>query len=147
MNFSTCPPRLIIIQSCYFDYRINKPFTCSRCVICVSRSVHSISTYYLCKGPWAFYLNYPQINGVVKFDHAEKTRSATERVTCAFVCLSHHFLFYSTVSFSMGSGISPLKTPNGSFEVWSGLGLVGCASIKRNNKLRFRHLVRWLSHP
>ena len=45
-----CPPRLIIIQSCYFDYRIDKPFTCSRCVICVSCSVHLISTYYVRKG-------------------------------------------------------------------------------------------------
>ena len=45
-----CLPCLIIIQSCYFDYRINKPFTCSRCVICVSCSVHLISTYYVRKG-------------------------------------------------------------------------------------------------
>ena len=33
-----CPkmylPSLIIIQSCYFDYRINKSFACSRCMIC-----------------------------------------------------------------------------------------------------------------
>ena len=58
----TCLPCLIIIRSCYFDYRINKPFICSRWVICVSCSVHSISTYYVCQGSWAFYLNYPQIN-------------------------------------------------------------------------------------
>ena len=32
---SVCPPRLIIIQSCYFDYRVNKPFTSSCCVIWV----------------------------------------------------------------------------------------------------------------
>ena len=36
-----CHARLINIQSCYFDYRINKPFTCFHCVICVSCSVHS----------------------------------------------------------------------------------------------------------
>ena len=30
---------LIIIQSCYCDYRISKPFTCSRCVICCSRDL------------------------------------------------------------------------------------------------------------
>ena len=35
----TCLPCLIIIQSCYFDYRINKLFACSRCVICVLYSV------------------------------------------------------------------------------------------------------------
>ena len=50
---------LTIIKSCYFDCTINKPFTCSRCVICVSCSVHVISTYYVRKGSWAFYLNYP----------------------------------------------------------------------------------------
>ena len=44
---------LIIIQSSYFDYRINKSFTCSRCVICVSCSVHVISRYYVRKGSWS----------------------------------------------------------------------------------------------
>ena len=38
-----CPPCLIIIQSFYCDCRINKPFACSRCFICVSCSVHVIS--------------------------------------------------------------------------------------------------------
>ena len=37
-------------SSCYFDYTINKPFGCSRCVICVSCSVQLNSTYYVCKG-------------------------------------------------------------------------------------------------
>ena len=46
--------RLIIIIKCYFDYWVNKPFTCSRCMICVSCSVHVISTYYMRKGSWAF---------------------------------------------------------------------------------------------
>ena len=41
---------LIIIKSCYFGNRINKPFTCSHCVICVSCSVHVIPTYYERKG-------------------------------------------------------------------------------------------------
>ena len=36
-----CQPCLVIIQSCYFDHRINKPFACSRCLICVSCSAHS----------------------------------------------------------------------------------------------------------
>ena len=40
-------------QSCFY-YRINKPFACSRCVICVSRSAHLNSTYYARKGSWAF---------------------------------------------------------------------------------------------
>ena len=44
-----CLPCLIIIQSCYFDYRTNKPFTCSGCVICILCSVHLISTYYVHK--------------------------------------------------------------------------------------------------
>ena len=45
---------LIIIQSCYCDYQINKTFACSRSLICVSCSVHLISTYYVRKGSWAF---------------------------------------------------------------------------------------------
>ena len=49
-------PCLIIIKSCYFDYRINKPFTCSRCVICVSCSGHAILTHYVRKGSWALFL-------------------------------------------------------------------------------------------
>ena len=40
-----CLPCLIIVQSCYFGYTMNKPFAFSRCVICVSCSVHLISTY------------------------------------------------------------------------------------------------------
>ena len=55
----TCPPCLIIIQSCYFDYSINKPFACSRCLICVSSSGHVISTYYVRKGSWAFLSSLP----------------------------------------------------------------------------------------
>ena len=44
-------PRLIIIKSCYFECRIiSKPFRCSRCVICMSCSVHVISTFYVRKG-------------------------------------------------------------------------------------------------
>ena len=33
---------LIIRKSCYFDYSMNRPFTRSRCVICVSRAAHVI---------------------------------------------------------------------------------------------------------
>ena len=49
-----CWARVVIMPSCYFDYRINKPFPYSRCVICISCSVHVISTYYVRKGSWAF---------------------------------------------------------------------------------------------
>ena len=52
-----CLPCLIIMQSCYFDYTIDTPLACSRCVICVSCCVHLISTYYVRKGLWAFYRN------------------------------------------------------------------------------------------
>ena len=51
-----CLPCLIIIKSCYFDIRMDKPFPCSRCVICVSGSVLLISTFYVRKGSWAFFL-------------------------------------------------------------------------------------------
>ena len=54
VNFYKNVCHLIIIQSCSFDYRIRKLFACSPCVICISCSVHFISTYYLHKGSWAF---------------------------------------------------------------------------------------------
>ena len=37
---------IVHIEHVCCDYRINTSFTCSRCLICVSRSVHVISTYY-----------------------------------------------------------------------------------------------------
>ena len=51
VNFSK-NASFMFIQSCYCDYRINKTLECSRSVICVSRSVHVISTYYARKGSW-----------------------------------------------------------------------------------------------
>ena len=64
-----CLPRLIIIQSRYLDYRVNILFVYPCCVICISFSVHLVWTYYVRKGSWAFfYLNYPQITEVGKFD-------------------------------------------------------------------------------
>ena len=39
-----------------FDYRINKPFTRSRCFISVSCSVHVISTYYMRKVSWDLFI-------------------------------------------------------------------------------------------
>ena len=50
-----CLPCLIIIQSC-FDYRINKLFICSRCVLCISFSVHLILVYYTHKGSCFFFI-------------------------------------------------------------------------------------------
>ena len=47
----------------YNFVRINKPLA-YRCLVCISCSVHVISTYYVRKGSWAFYLNYPQSNEV-----------------------------------------------------------------------------------
>ena len=62
---------LIIIQSCYFEYRINKPFACSRCVICVSCSICSrdLDVLHAQRIIGFFILIYPQINEVGKSDH------------------------------------------------------------------------------
>ena len=67
VNFSPpqiCPPCLIIIQSCYCDYRTNKPFTWSRCT--TRPKDHRL------------FLNYPQINEVGKSDQmaANKNNSS-----------------------------------------------------------------------
>ena len=69
-----CLPYLTIIQSCYFDYRMNQDFAFPRCVICVSCFRFTwISTFYARKGSWAFLdRNYPQINEVRKPDHMTK---------------------------------------------------------------------------
>ena len=48
-------PCLIIMRCYYFDCRINKLFTLSSYLICVSYSVHLISAYYVRKGSWAFF--------------------------------------------------------------------------------------------
>ena len=52
--------------------RISKPFACSCCVICISCPVHLILAYYVHKGSWAFYLNYPQINEGRQSDRMEE---------------------------------------------------------------------------
>ena len=43
----------LCLKSCSFEYyySTNRPFTCSGCLICVSCSVHMISTYCVRKGP------------------------------------------------------------------------------------------------
>ena len=77
-----CRPCLITIQSCYFENSIKKPSTCSRCLICVLRSVHVISTRIVRKGSWAFYLNYPQINEVSKAaDHTVNPSMTKAKLT------------------------------------------------------------------
>ena len=51
-----CRPCLIITKSCYvYVYRITKHFERSRFMVCVSRSVHVISTSCVRKGSWAFF--------------------------------------------------------------------------------------------
>ena len=50
-----------VIQSYYFDYRMNKPFAYSGCVICLSCFWSRCST---CARDKTFYLNYPQTNEV-----------------------------------------------------------------------------------
>ena len=64
---TSCRPCLIIIQSCYFDCRINKPFALSdpRLVIC-SRDLDVLHSQRIIG---FFNLNYPQFNEVGKSDH------------------------------------------------------------------------------
>ena len=47
---SVCRPCLIIMQSCYLDYRINKHIAFSRCMIWVSCSANLTSMFYARKG-------------------------------------------------------------------------------------------------
>ena len=78
-----CQPCLMIIKSCYFDYRTNKPFPCSHCLICVSCSVHVISTYNASKGSSRlFYLNCPNIRGW-------KIQSHGSQVQCIYDAILH----------------------------------------------------------
>ena len=48
--------------------------TCSGGVIFDSCSDHVILTYYVRKGSWVCYLNYPQINEVGKSDHVASNK-------------------------------------------------------------------------
>ena len=64
-----CLPCFIIMQSCYYDYRINKTFVCSRSwsafwtlVTLSPRTTHA-------KNSGLFYRNYPQIIEVGRSDH------------------------------------------------------------------------------
>ena len=89
-----CQPCSAISKSCYFDYRINKLFTCSRCLICVSCSVQKISTYYVRKGSWTFYLNYPQINEIRLSHHIVSAKSPYKPsyFQCCFLVLNLRIL-------------------------------------------------------
>ena len=59
-----CTLCLVIIKSCWLDYQINKPLTCSHSRICVSCSVHVITMYYVRKGSWAFYFGRWLVHGL-----------------------------------------------------------------------------------
>ena len=60
-----------VCRSCFMIIKswVNKSFVCARCVMCVSFSVHLILTYYVRKGSWIFYLDYPQIKEARNSDH------------------------------------------------------------------------------
>ena len=90
-----CRPCLIIrIKSCYFVFRINKPFTCSRCL---TRFVLSASTCAKDRNLFIifllFYLNYPQINEAQKSDPWMQWPSYPH--TCLLI---HVFWAYSSVT-------------------------------------------------
>ena len=78
-----CAPRELLKncvchESYYLDYRINKPFACSRCVIWVLCSVHVISTYYIRKGLCVCVLILlPTNNKVGKSNHMAVLSSTT----------------------------------------------------------------------
>ena len=61
MTKHICKPCSMNIKY-YFDYRHQA------LLICVSWSVPLILTYYVRKGSWAFYFDYPQINEVRKYN-------------------------------------------------------------------------------
>ena len=85
-----CLPCLIITQSCYFHYRINTLRVLSLRVL---RFV--FSTYYVRKGSWTFYLEYPQINEVGKSDHVEVFKGVVSPIIpSAPKCFSRHFIFH-----------------------------------------------------
>ena len=62
------------------------------CVICVSCSVHVISTYYARKRSWAFYLNYPQISEV---GHVKRANLDFTHPILSFYFYSFSFLSLS----------------------------------------------------
>ena len=66
-----CPPCLIIIQSCYFDYKINKPFAYSLHDLRFMLYSLNLDVLRAQRIIGYFNLNYPQINGGGKSDHVD----------------------------------------------------------------------------
>ena len=87
---------LIIMQSCYCDYRINKPFACSRCVICVSCSVHVILTCTTRAKDHGLFFNHQQIKEVEKSSHTvscQKLLATARRCGSGLFSLACFFFF------------------------------------------------------
>ena len=76
-------------MSAMFDNHFNKLFTCSRCVTCVSCSVHliSMSRCATCAKDYGLFLNlnYPQISEIGKSEVIEKLRNYS-RVAYFLLC-------------------------------------------------------------
>ena len=73
-----------LIQSCYFDHRIKKPFTCSR-----FRTLFTWSLCTMCAkdNRLSRYFSYPQINEAVKSAHMEELIAFTPSDWCTWL---HH---------------------------------------------------------
>ena len=102
-----CQPCLVIIQSCYFDYRINKPFAYSRRVICVSCSLdRDVRRSQRIIG---FYLNYPQISEV-----GNSEQMVVNGFLFSFIApctlLSDCSVFLLSVSFNLFAGTKHLES-------------------------------------
>ena len=80
-----CRPCLIIIQSCYFDCRINKPFAYSRCLVCISCSVHVISLATCAKDHVLFFI-FIQVKEVRRFD---RTGVKPNCFSCSQISVHH----------------------------------------------------------
>ena len=100
-----CLPCLINRKSCYFDYRINKLFTQSCCLVRISYSAHMMLTYYMYmhKGSSYKLLNlkqYPQINKVRKTDCVGWIYSALCSATLYLSSLQTHLTnsWYATIN-------------------------------------------------
>ena len=86
VNFiEMCLPCLIIMQSCYFDYRINNTFVCSRRLI----AFLALSLYLgvlLAQRILGIYLNYPQISGVGNSDPMDRTAEDRPSKNSVYIC-------------------------------------------------------------
>ena len=91
-----CRPCLIITQSCYCDSRINKPFTCSRCLICVSSSVHVISTYYMPKGSWALSYLIDEIRKSNMAGNSDEKSLGNNFIDTWYLSITRHLKYHHT---------------------------------------------------